>query len=99
MWGLLACRECCDLGYLTSQRSGDVLKEAELRYRPASKEADAKDQRPHPNNAPSWPTKPKGMHGETFADLLANLEDARDEWERAFDQRLREMTDQLDHLV
>jgi hypothetical protein len=39
------------------------------------------------------------MHDETFADILANLEDARDEWERAFDQRLREMADPLDELV
>jgi polyhydroxyalkanoate synthesis regulator phasin len=39
------------------------------------------------------------MHGETFADLLADLEDARDEWERALDRRLREMTDQLDGLI
>jgi hypothetical protein len=39
------------------------------------------------------------MHGETFADLLADLEDAREEWERAFDQRLREMTDRIDGLV
>jgi hypothetical protein len=38
------------------------------------------------------------MHGETFADLLADLEDAREEWERAFDQRLREMADPLDGL-
>lgn len=43
--------------------------------------------------------KPKEMHGETFADLLAELEDARNEWERAFDQRLREMTDRLDGHV
>jgi len=39
------------------------------------------------------------MHGGTFADLLADLEDARDEWEQAFDQRLREMADPLDGLV
>lgn len=97
--GLFACRECYDLGYLTSRRSGDALKEAELRYRRAFRKADAKDRRPHPNNAPSWPTKPNGMHGETFADLLADLDDAREEWERAFDQRLREMADGLDGLV
>jgi predicted RNase H-like HicB family nuclease len=39
------------------------------------------------------------MHGETFADLLANLEDAREKWEQAFDQRLREMTNKLDGVV
>jgi hypothetical protein len=36
------------------------------------------------------------MHDETFADLFADLNDAREECERAFDQRLREMTDRLD---
>jgi hypothetical protein len=41
----------------------------------------------------------EGMHGETSADLLADLEDARDEWEQAFDQRLSEMTNRLDGLV
>ena len=39
------------------------------------------------------------MYGETFTDLLADLEDVREEWERAFDQRLREMADRLDGLV
>jgi hypothetical protein len=92
---LFACRECYELGYLTSRRSGDALKKTELRYQRAFRKVDAKDRRPHPNNAPQWPTKPKGMHGETFADL----DDAREAWERAFDQRLREMADGLDGLV
>jgi hypothetical protein len=48
---------------------------------------------------PSSPTKPKGMHGKTVADLLADLEDDRGEWEQAFDQRLREMTDRFGGLV
>lgn len=96
---LFACRDCYDPGYLTSRRSGDVLKQAELRYQRAFRKADATDRRPHPNNASQWPTKPKGMHCETFADLLADMEDARDERERAFDQRLREMADPLDGLV
>ena len=83
----------------TARRSGDALKEAELRYRRAFKKADAMDRRLHPNNAPQWPTKLNGMHGETFAGILADLDDAREEWERAFDQRLREMADGLDGLV
>ena len=39
------------------------------------------------------------MYSETFTDLLADLEDAREEWERAFDARLKKMTDQFDDLV
>ncbi len=96
---LFACRKCYELGYLTSRRSGDELKTAELRYKRAFAKADVKNRRSHPNNAPHWPTKPKGMHGETFASLLADLEDAREEWEQTFDQRLREMTARLDGLV
>jgi len=41
--------------------------------------ADVKDRRSHANNALYWLTEPKGMHGETFADLLTDLEDARKE--------------------
>lgn len=32
-------------------------------------------------------------------DLLADLEGAREDWEQAFDRRLREMTDRLDGLA
>jgi hypothetical protein len=56
---LFACRECYDIGYLTSRRSGDALKKTELRYQRAFRKVDAKDRRPHPNNAPHWSTKPK----------------------------------------
>jgi hypothetical protein len=31
--------------------------------------------------------------------MFAELEDAREEWEQAFNQRLREITDQLDALI
>jgi len=39
------------------------------------------------------------MHGETFADLLTDLEDAHEEREQASDQQLKKMTDRLDGLV
>jgi len=49
--------------------------------------ADVKDRRPHPNNAPYFPERPKGMHGETFANLLAEVEDAREEWHNKMEAR------------
>lgn len=41
--------------------------------------ADAENRWPHPNNAPYYPDWPKWMHGETLADLVADVEDARRE--------------------
>lgn len=83
------CRECYDLQYLTSRRSGDDVKTAELRYRRAFRKADAENRRPHPNNAPFRPTRPTGMHHDTFADLVDAVEDARDEWQREVDREMR----------
>jgi hypothetical protein len=83
------CRECYDLQYLTSRRSGDDVKTAELRYRRAFRKADAENRRPHPNNAPFRPTRPTGMHHDTFADLVDDVKDARDEWRREVDREMR----------
>jgi hypothetical protein len=85
------CRECYDLGYSSSRNSGNELKRAEQRYRKAFAKADAEDRRPHPNNSPYLPDKPKGMHWDTFDDLLADVRDARDEWDREMNERMREL--------
>lgn len=85
------CRECYDLGYQSSRTSGDDLKQAELRYRRAFAKADAEDRRPHPNGHPPLPDKPKGMHRETFDDLLDDLRDARDEWHQQMDEKMKEL--------
>lgn len=85
------CRECYDLGYRSSRSSGNELERAEQRYRKAFAKADAEDRRPHPNNTPSLPDKPKGMHWDTFDDLLADVRDARDKWDRQMNERMREL--------
>ena len=85
------CRECYDLGYRSSRKSANALDTAELRYRRAFAKADAENRRPHPNNAPFQPTRPKGMHHDTFADLVDAVEDARDEWEKELNKEMREL--------
>jgi len=88
---LFACRECNDLGYLTSRRSGKEWKQAELRYRRTFEKADAENRRPHPNNAPYFPTRPKGTHQDTFEDLTDDVQEARREWGGAMTDRLLEL--------
>ena len=81
---VFACRECYDLGYTSSRTSGKEWKQAELRYRRAFAKADAENRRPHPNNDPYLPERPKGMHHDTFEELLADVEQAREEFYQAF---------------
>ena len=90
------CRECYDLGYRSSRTSGDPVERAEQRYRKAFKKADAENRRPHPNNAPFSPDRPKGMHHDTFQDLVAAAEDARREWRAEMNREMRGMIDRMD---
>ena len=83
------CRECYDLGYTSSRTSGKEWKQAELRYRRAFAKADAENRRPHPNNEPWFPERPKGMHHDTFEELLEDVREARREWDRALQADLR----------
>lgn len=89
------CRECHDLGYLSSRRSGDDLKQAELRYRRAFEKADARDRRPHPNGAPYLPERPTGMHRETFEERLAAVDEACEAWHRESRKWMRSRLDML----
>lgn len=93
---VFACRECYDLGYRSSRTSGDDVERAEQRYRNAFAKADAESRRPHPNNAPHIPERPTGRHHDTHADLVADVEAAREEWDGACRRRLVELRDRLD---
>lgn len=76
-----ACRECYELGYQTSRQSGVEWKQAMLRYQRAFAKADAKDRRPHPEGTEAiFPERPKGMHQDTFEELLEDVDRARGEW-------------------
>jgi len=85
------CRECYDLVYRSSRTSGDDLRQAELRYRRAFAKADKDGRRPHPNREPYSPTRPKGMHRDTFADLVEDVRAARDEWGEKMTDRAKEI--------
>ena len=84
------CRECYDLGYRSSRTSGDEVERAEQRYRKAFAKADAENRRPHPNNLPYTPDRPKGMHQDTFDNLLADVRKARREWDNRMNEQMRE---------
>jgi len=85
------CRECYDLGYRSSRTSGNALKQAELRYRRAFAKADAKNRRPHPNGEPWLPDRPKGMHYDTFDELMQEVRAAGEEYERETMAQLRKL--------
>jgi hypothetical protein len=93
---LYLCRHCYNLGYQSSRTSGMEMERAEQRYRKAFAKADAENRRPHPNNAPFLPDRPKGMHHDTFEDLVTDIEAARDEWHVAFIEEMRAISDRAD---
>jgi hypothetical protein len=84
---LYLCRECHNLGYMSSRKSGNEMDAARLRDNRAFAKADAEGRRPHPNNAPYSPDRPKGIHEDTFEDLVED-----DEWHGAVNARLYEMS-------
>jgi len=93
------CRECHNLQYRSSRASGDELETAELRYRRAFQKADKENRRPHPNRAPYYPEKPKGMHWETFNKLTEELRQREAEWEEAFLRRAQELRKEFSEVV
>ena len=90
------CRECYDLGYRSSRTSGDAVERAEQRYRKAFRKADAENRQPHPNNAPFSPDRPKGMHHDTFQDLVDEVDAAHAEWTREMNREMRGMVHRMD---
>jgi hypothetical protein len=96
---LYLCRECHNLGYASSRASGNDMDTALLRYKRAFAKADAEGRRPHPNNAPHLPDRPKGMHHDTFADLLEEVQDAREGWRDAMDERLEHIVGKYEALL
>ena len=90
-----ACRSCHNLGYASSRKSGQPVYRAIQRYRNAFAKADAEGRRPHPNNDPYFPDRPKNMHRETFQRLRDEVERRRDEFHEAMDEKTRDMVDCL----
>lgn len=74
------------------------MERAEQRYRKAYAKIDEQGRRPHPSDleVPTIPDRPKGMHTGTYVELVAGLEAAYREWDRAFHDKMRSMAGGLD---
>ena len=95
---LFFCCHCYDLGYTSSRTSGNELKQAELRYRRAFAKADKESRRPHPNNRPWLPERPKGMHSDTYEEFLDKVQAARREWASAMQKREQQLLQGLEDV-
>ena len=87
---MFLCRHCHDFGYTSSRASGCDDRTLRLRYNRIRKKLDAEPC--HPNSMEAGtPDRPKGMHEETYNDLIRELKEANDEWlEKAFLIPMRE---------
>lgn len=82
------CRECYDLGYRSSRESGRPLQQAIRRYQRIQKKLGATPT--HPNSMEGWrPDRPKGMHQDTYEELLDELRRAGDEYHDVWMAQLR----------
>jgi hypothetical protein len=87
-----ACRDCHDLGYVSSRQSGNAVFRAIDRYRDAFETADAEGRRPHPNDL-LRPKRAPGRHREKFERQLEAVRQARREFDDAFREKWRQMAD------
>lgn len=75
------CRDCHDVAYTSSRASGNTDRTLRMRYNRIRKKLGADPA--HPNDISAGiPDRPKGMHQETYEDLVKDLEQARREWEQ-----------------
>jgi hypothetical protein len=79
---VFACRECHDLAYPRENISGSRWQVARHRLRKLADPLEA-ESIGGPMGYPRTPIRPKGMHRETYKDLLHKYREAYDEHERA----------------
>lgn len=79
---VFACRECHDLAYPRENISGSRSQVARYRLRKLADKLEAESSY-GPMGYPWTPTRPKGMHRETYEDLLGEYREAHQEHERA----------------
>jgi hypothetical protein len=85
-----ACRDCHDLGYVSSRQSGNAVFRAIDRYRDAFEAADAEGRRPHPNDLIE-PKRATGRHTEKFERQLEAVRQAERDFDDAFRAKMRGM--------
>jgi hypothetical protein len=81
---LFVCRECHDLAYPRENKSGSPAKVAKHRLYKLARKLDVDTSKYAPATLPWTPERPKGMHRDTYEDLLAEYHEAYQEHERAF---------------
>lgn len=96
---MFLCRHCHDFGYTSSRASGNVDRTLRMRFNRIRQKLDAEPT--HPNN---WDAidvdRPKGMHQDTYDELMIELRKARDKWEEeAFFSTLRQYADDAPFAV
>lgn len=90
-----ACRDCHDLGYVSSRQSGNEVFRAIDRYRDAFETADAEGRRPHPNDL-IQPKRAPGRHREKFERQLEAVRQAEREFHDAFREKRRQIAGHAD---
>jgi hypothetical protein len=81
---LFVCRECHDLAYPRENMSGSPAKVAKHRLYKLADRLDVDTSNYAPATLPWTPERPKGMHRETYRELLEEYREAYQEHERAF---------------
>jgi len=74
-----ACRDCHDVAYSSSRASGNDDRTLRMRYNRVRKKLGAEPAHPESIEA-TIPDRPKGMHQETYEELLDELKSVREEW-------------------
>lgn len=87
-----ACRGCQNFGYASSRASGCADRTLRMRYNRIRKKLGGEPC--HPNSMEArTPNRPKGMHEETYEELVRELRMVKEEWrERAFLMPLQRLT-------
>lgn len=89
--GKFYCRDCHDIAYSSSRASGNADRTLRMRYNRLRKKLGADPG--HPENS-GIPDRPKGMHQETYEELVEELEAVSKQWsQEAFFGPLERHTD------
>lgn len=67
------CRECHDFGYESSRASGNITRTIRLRYNRVRGKLGAPPSHPNSMEPPFIPDRPKGMHQETYDELIDEM--------------------------
>lgn len=81
----IACRDCHDLTYQSTRDRGNSCREWERRFSKIYEKLTG--EHGHPWRSTLYPLRPKGMHQDTYEELLEDLHEAQDRWHDALVER------------